>query len=114
MEYIRTELGEGALYPTVAALGTVFYAWSSIALLFRLRKKPKEIGGLPLLMTMGKVLEIFRRFKEQNWPNWHYGVYPVLGVFSALICPALGGDCEGKKLSFLYYRVVQLMDPRGE
>jgi len=83
-EYIQTELNK-RIFHTLNPLVNLFLAWSSIALLFHLRRKPKEIGGLPLLATMRKVLKIFECYTQQVSYLW---CRRVLGVFSALICPA--------------------------
>ena len=54
-------------------------------------------GNWGVLDTIGKVLRIFRYFlvKIDVWWFIH-----LLGVFSALICPALSGHSEGEIPAF--------------
>ena len=77
-----------------------FWAWSSITLLFYLRKETKEVGGLPLLPTMKKLLEILDLYRKERFVGrWIYSTWLwLLGTSSALICPSVLGDCEGEKL----------------
>jgi len=103
-EYIRKELDKGTAH-NLSPWITVFCAWGSVTLLSHLRKQPQAIGGLPLLSTMRKVVQIFGDFPE---PVSHPWLKDCLAIFSALICPAFSGHCEGEKLSCSNLRAIQL------